>query len=127
MSDRISDMVARIKNGQRRGRLVVEVLKSKYCEAVLDCLVKEGFIRSFIVKEKEIEVHLKYKYGEPLLKDISRVSKPGFRCYYTAEKLREAFLKNDLIVFTSSKGVLLNSSLVLGKKNVGGEPLIRIR
>lgn len=127
MLDRLSDMLARINNGQQRGRLVIEVVRTRHCEEVLECLWKEGFIRSFVVNERSIEVHLKYKNGEPLVKKIKRISRPGFRCYYSAEKLREEFLKNNLIIFTSSQGVMLNSSLILSKKHVGGEPLFMIK
>jgi len=127
MTDKVSDLVARIKNGQKRGRLVVEVMRNRLCVSVLECLLREGYIRSYVVKERVIEVHLKYKYGQPLLEDIKRISRPGFRCYFSAKKLREEYLKSEIIVYTSSRGVKLNSNLVVGKGKDGGEPLFSIR
>lgn len=125
--DRLSDMVARIKNGQSRRRLSVDVLASKFCGTVLDCLAKEGFIRGYSVQDRTFKVYLKYKDNRPVIEEIQRISKPGLRRYYSVKKLRKEFLSNELVIFSCNKGVFMNSALVLKGLNEGGEALIRIK
>lgn len=120
--DWLSDMVTRIKNSQQRGRLEVDVFRTNLCEAVLDCLYHEGYIRGYVLQDKSIKVLLKYKYGNPVIKELKRISTPGFRSYLSAKELEKLSLQNNKIIFTSSSGIFLNSSL----KSVGGEPLIKI-
>lgn len=126
MGDMLSDMVARIKNAQKRKRLTVEVLNGKLCRLVLDCLLEEGYIRGYTFKGKFIEVHIKYKEGYPVLRECKRISRPGLRQYMSSNELRRRFSKNELILFTSSKGVFLNSSVVVKGINEGGEALLEI-
>jgi small subunit ribosomal protein S8 len=81
ITDPIGDMITRIRNGQMRGLKKVSVPGSKLRKAVLDVLQKEGFIQEYTVsKEKSfetIEINLKYMYGDPVIKEIERVSRPG--------------------------------------------------
>jgi len=125
---RLCDMVARIKNGHSRSRLEVEVLGSKFCEEVLECLTVEGYIRGYSRLPKgKLKVFLKYKEGKSVIQKMSMVSRPGCRVYYSAKQLRNCFYKNEFILFSSSKGVFMNKALLLTQLNSGGEPLISIR
>ena len=127
MGDLLSDMIARIKNSQKRRRLSVEVMNTRYCRAVLECLLEEGYIRGYKEEGKHMVVYLKYKGGNPVLKECSRISRPGLRSYYSAKELRELYMKNELVIFTSNKGVVMNSSAERKGITEGGEALLRIR
>ena len=53
---------------------------------VLEVLKSEGYIRGYAAVEHtdgaaELEIELKYFDGEPVIREIARVSKPGRRVY----------------------------------------------
>ena len=91
ITDPIGDMITRIRNGQMRGLKKVSVPGSKLRRAVLDVLHKEGFIQEYTVsKDKSfetIEINLKYMYGDPVIKEIERVSRPGRRIYSRSDSI----------------------------------------
>ena len=84
MSDPLGDMLSRIRNAQSQRRTAVDVPASKLRKSVLDVLEREGYIRGYAVVDRklatpELSVELKYHEGEPVIKEIARVSKPGRR------------------------------------------------
>src|SRR5947199_10590423 len=86
MSDPLGDMLTRIRNGQRARQAVVAAPASKMRANVLDVLKREGYIRGFTREQvrpgvSELRIELKYVDGEPVIREISRVSKPGRRIY----------------------------------------------
>ncbi len=86
MSDPLGDMLTRIRNGQRAGFTSVRAPGSRLRANVLDVLKREGYIRDFSRQEvqsgmSELVIELKYADGEPVIREISRVSKPGRRVY----------------------------------------------
>src|SRR5260370_38149199 len=86
MNDPLGDMIARIHNAQMRNKSKVSTPASRLRLSVLDVLKTEGFIRGYAAGEhsngrKELEIELKYFDGEPVIREISRVSKPGRRGY----------------------------------------------
>src|SRR5215469_16770994 len=86
MNDPLGDMIARIHNAQMRNKSKVSTPASRLRVSVLDVLKTEGFIRGYAAVEhsngrKELEIELKYSDGEPVIRAISRVSKPGRRVY----------------------------------------------
>ena len=93
ITDPIGDMITRIRNGQMRGLKKVSVPGSKLRKAVLDVLQKEGFIQEYTVsKDKSfetIEINLKYMYGDPVIKEIERVSRPGRRIYSRSDSIQK--------------------------------------
>jgi ribosomal protein S8 len=85
VTDPIGDMLTRIRNAQQRGKSKVVSPSSRLRERVLEVLQSEGYIRGFAVTEQsngqsELEVELKYFDGEPVIREIKRVSKPGRAC-----------------------------------------------
>ena len=119
ITDPIGDMITRIRNGQMRGLKKVSVPGSKLRKAVLDVLQKEGFIQEYTVsKDKSfetIEINLKYMYGDPVIKEIERVSRPGRRIYSRSESIQK--IQNGLgisIISTSKEFFLITK---LEKKN----------
>ena len=96
LSDPLGDMLARIKNGQLRKKVSVVMPASRFRGNVLDVLHREGYIRGFKKVEiennkNEFEIELKYVDGEPVIKNISRVSTPGRRVYSKIKDLQRNF------------------------------------
>jgi small subunit ribosomal protein S8 len=125
INDHVSDMIARIKNGQRAGHRQVSVTASKLNKSVLEVLTKEGMIEGYEVVDlgggkSEIRVGLKYfSTGRPVISRASRVSSPGCRRYYSAEKLPRVSSGLGISIVSTSKGVM--SDHEARKARVGGE------
>ncbi len=82
MTDPLGDMLTRIRNAQMRSKSSVLTPSSKLRGWVLDVLKDEGYIRSYELKKDDngkenIEVSLKYFDGEPVIRELKRISKPG--------------------------------------------------
>src|SRR5215831_7328542 len=90
--DPISDLITRIRNAQMRSKTKVSTPGSKMRQNVLDVLKAEGYIRGYATVEhtsgrSEIEIELKYFDGEPVIREIERVSKPGRRVYTSVRSM----------------------------------------
>ena len=122
----ISDLVATLKNGQMANKKIVAVDLSKLRKAVLEILKEEGYISSYRDSEdgRKIEIELKYHKGQPVIRDIKVVSKPGKRIYKGIEDVPVVYDGLGLCVVSTSKGVLPDyKARELG---VGGEVLMKI-
>lgn len=128
MNDLVSDTLTRIRNGQRARLASVECLDSKLIANLLDVLAREGYIRGHEGTEKDGKpfrrVELKYFEGEPVIKKIDRVSKPGRREYSSAKDIRPVHNGLGISVLSTSKGVL--SDYEARQQNVGGEVLCSV-
>ena len=128
MTDPISDLLTRIRNGQQVRKAKVVCPHSKIKEAILKVLKEEGFIRGFELSEDEkgkiLEISLKYFEGEPVIKEISRVSKPGMRVYSSVKDMPSFKNNMGVMILSTSKGVMTNSSAK--EANIGGEILCRL-
>jgi small subunit ribosomal protein S8 len=128
VNDPISDMLARIRNAQQRSKSKVSIPPSKLRERVLEVLAKEGYIRGFATIEKdgksEIEVELKYFDGAPVIKEMTRVSKPGRRVYASVDTLPSVFNGLGISILSTPKGVMSDSDA--RAQNVGGEVLCTV-
>ena len=129
VTDPIGDLLARIRNAQQRGKSKVTTPASKMRERVLEVLQQEGYIRGFSVTEKsggqaEIEIELKYFDGEPVIKNIKRVSKPGRRVYASVETLPVVYRGLGISIVSTSKGIMSDSDA--RANNVGGEVLCAV-
>ena len=127
--DPLSDMLARIRNAQERGKSKVVSPASKLRENVLNVLQQEGFIRSFATVQKdgnkaEIEIELKYYEGEPVIREITRVSKPGRRIYASVDKLPTVYNGLGISILSTPKGVM--SDAEARSQNVGGEVICTV-
>src|ERR1700712_4850996 len=92
VNDPLGDMLTRIRNAQLRRKGKVSTPGSKIRANVLDVLEQEGFIRGYSTTEygngrTEFEIELKYYDGEPVIKQIQRVSKPGRRVYSAVDPM----------------------------------------
>jgi small subunit ribosomal protein S8 len=129
VNDPIGDMIARIKNAAMRKRAKVLTPASKMRERVLGVLQSEGYIRGFTLVQKpgafpEFEVELKYFDGEPVIAEISRVSKPGRRVYSSIADLQPVKNGLGISILSTPKGVM--SDTAARDANVGGEVLCRV-
>ena len=128
MTDPISDLITRIRNGQMVRKSKVVCPASKLKVSILKVLQEEGYIRGYEFSEnekgKELEISLKYFDGKPVIKEISRVSKPGMRVY-SSVKTMPSFKNNmGITILSTSKGVMTNFSAQ--SANLGGEILCRV-
>ena len=129
LSDPLGDMLARIKNGLLRKKESVVMPASRFRGNVLDVLHREGYIRGFKKVEiennkNEFEIELKYVDGEPVIKNISRVSTPGRRVYSKIKDLQRNFDGLGISILSTSKGVLSDNEARTEK--VGGEILCKV-
>ena len=129
MSDPISDMITRIRNGQRAQKSSVRTPASKMRGAILDVLQKEGYIRGYSKDESvkgkpSFEVELKYSEGKPVIAEIQRISRPGRRVYSSVEDIPRIYSGLGISILSTPRGVL--SDIEARKQNVGGEILCRV-
>lgn len=91
LTDPLGDMLTRIRNAQMRKASKVVTPASKLRKNVLDVLASEGYIRGYASVEQEgraeFEIELKYFDGQPVIRTLERVSKPGRRVYASVKNL----------------------------------------
>ena len=129
MSDPLGDMLTRIRNGQRGRKSTVSCPASKFRANVLGVLEREGFIRGFSWAElgpglQELTIELKYADGEPVIREISRVSRPGRRVYSGIKDLQRVYNGLGISILSTPRGVM--SDAEAREANVGGEVLCRV-
>jgi small subunit ribosomal protein S8 len=129
MSDPLGDMLTRIRNGQRGGKQTVACPASNFRAKVLDVLQREGFIRGFSWAElrtgiQELTIELKYADGEPVIRQINRVSTPGRRVYAKIKDLPRVYNGLGISILSTPRGVL--SDAEAREENVGGEILCKV-
>ena len=129
VNDPLGDMIARIRNAAERRRSKVSTPASKMRQRVLEVLQAEGYIRGFELVQKpgafpEFEVELKYFDGEPVIVEISRVSKPGRRVYSDIGDLKPVKNGLGISILSTPKGVM--SDIAAREAHVGGEVLCRV-
>ena len=129
MNDPLGDMLTRIRNAAMRSKSTVRSPSSKLRIRVLDVLQDEGFIRGYEVidgddKKPEVEISLKYYEGEPVIRELKRVSKPGRRTYSGVSNVPQVRNGLGVAIVSTSKGVM--SDAKARAANVGGEVLCTV-
>jgi small subunit ribosomal protein S8 len=128
MNDPLGDLLSRIRNAQMRNKSKVSSPNSKLRESVLEVLKSEGYIRGYAVVEKdgrgEIEIELKYFDGEPVIREIERVSKPGRRVYTSVKNMPRINNGLGVTIVSTPKGVMADHDA--RDANVGGEILCTV-
>jgi small subunit ribosomal protein S8 len=127
--DPISDMITRIRNAQMRFSQNVKIPGSKMRERILDVLKKEGFISDYKILSDEsnkpsLHVDLKYNNGLPVIREISRISKPGRRVYAKAETIPRIQNGLGLAIVSTSKGIMSDNEARTQK--IGGEIICKV-
>lgn len=129
MNDPVGDMLTRIRNAQMRRKTKVSTPGSRLRARVLDVLQSEGYIRGYSTTEygngrTEFEIELKYFEGEPVIRQIARVSKPGRRVYSSVTAMPRVANGLGITILSTPQGVMADHEA--REKNVGGEVLCTV-
>jgi small subunit ribosomal protein S8 len=129
LNDPLGDLIARINNAQMRKKPKVSTPGSRLRVSVLDVLKNEGYIRGYATVEhkdgrSEVEIELKYAEGEPVIREMSRVSKPGRRVYVAVRNLPRINNGLGVAILSTPKGVMADHDA--RDANVGGEVLCTV-
>ncbi|MGC9942891.1 MAG: 30S ribosomal protein S8 [Verrucomicrobiota bacterium] len=127
MSDPISDMLTRIRNGGRALLPVIKLPHSRIKEGVAKILKSEGYVSEVLVEgetRKTIKIHLKYEGKKSVIEGLKRVSKPGLRKYVGATEIPRVLGGLGVAIISTSEGLLTDAQA--RKKNLGGELLCQI-
>jgi len=127
--DPIGDMITRIRNAQMRSLSSVKIPASKFRAKILDVLKKEGYISNYKMlndteNKNSLSVDLKYDNGNPVIKEIKRVSKPGRRIYARADSIPVIQNGLGLAIVSTSKGIMSDNDAKT--ENIGGEIICRV-
>ncbi len=129
MNDPLGDMLTRIRNAQMRGKSMVISPASTLRARVLEVLLSEGYIRGYEKKstpngQGEFEISLKYYEGEPVIREVKRVSKPGRRVYMGVKDIPSVRNGLGVSIVSTPKGVMSDANARAA--NVGGEVLCTV-
>lgn len=129
MTDPIADMLTRIRNGQQARKESIQSPASKIRANVLEVLQREGYIRGFSREEirpgvAELKIELKYVDGEPVIREITRVSKPGRRIYSRVADLPRIYNGLGIAILSTPRGGMSDNEARAA--NIGGEILCRV-
>ena len=121
--------MARIRNGQRAEHKYVDIPASKLKRAITQILLEKGYIKNYVNiddgKQGLIRVYLKYDdYGDPAIRMMDRVSKPGRREYASSDELPTVKNGLGIAILSTSRGVM--SDKEARRFGVGGEVLAKV-
>jgi small subunit ribosomal protein S8 len=125
MTDPIADMLTRIRNGQRAGKVSVSMPSSNLKKSIAQVLKDEGYIDNFEVRDEAgkaiMSVGLKYYEGQPVIENLKRISRPGLRIYKANDELPKVQGGLGVAIVSTSKGVM--SDRAARAAGEGGEVL----
>jgi small subunit ribosomal protein S8 len=129
INDPLGDMLTRIRNAQMRRKGSVATPGSQLRGRVLEVLKSEGYIRDYATTEfgngrTEFNIELKYYDGQPVIRSIERVSKPGRRVYASVDATPRVADGLGVTILSTSQGVMADHEA--REKNVGGEVLCKV-
>jgi small subunit ribosomal protein S8 len=129
MTDPIADFLTRIRNAQTAGHRRVDVPASKLKRAITKILLDKGYIQNFLDidddKQGLIRIFLKYDhYGQPVIKKLKRVSRPGLRNYVPKEEIPRVLNGYGIAVLSTSRGIMTDKEA--RKLQVGGEVICHV-
>ena len=128
-TDPIGDMITRIRNGQMRSHIKIEMPASSFKGKILEILKKEGFILNYSLdktNERKIKfsINLKYNLGSPVINNIERISRPGRRFYSSAQSIPIIQNGLGLAIISTSRGIMTDTEA--RKAKVGGEIICKV-
>jgi len=128
MTDPVADMLTRIRNAGKAGHKWVDIPVSKLKKEVAQLLKESFFVYDFKVlndgKFGVLRVYLKYHEGNPVIRHLERVSKPGQRRYVEAKQIPKVRNGLGLIILSTSKGLMSDRSA--RREGVGGEMMAMV-
>jgi len=112
-----------------RSKSKVSSPSSKLRANVCEVLKSEGYIRDYATVQfedgkTEIEIELKYFEGDPVIREIKRVSRPGLRVYSSVKSIPHVANGLGINILSTPKGVMADHQA--RSENVGGEILCRV-
>jgi small subunit ribosomal protein S8 len=126
--DPIGDLLTRIRNGQLRRKNKISSPNSRLRIRLLDVLQEEGFIRGYaeveVKGQRELEIELKYHEGQPVIRELKRVSTPGRRVYSSVKDLKPHRAGLGVSILSTPQGLMTDTSA--REKNVSGEVLCQV-
>lgn len=127
--DTVSDYLTRIRNAQQAGHRRVDIPASKLKRAITKILVDKGYVNKFIDiedgKQGVLRIFLKYDaYGQPVIKKINRISKPGLRKYSSSDDLPRFYGGLGIVIISTSQGLMTDKEA--RKLKIGGEVLCSV-
>lgn len=128
--DSIADFLTIIRNGVMVSKSSVSAPYSKKRHAIAQILKDEGFIHAVevlnedSVTEKTLKVFLKYVDGEAVIHEITRISKPGRRVYFSNKEIKPVIGKLGISIMSTNRGIVDNKKAK--QLNVGGEILCTV-
>ena len=134
LTDPIADAITKIRNAYRADHKTVIVNHSKINEAIIKILADENFVNSYEIVDRNtakkiyrklIYINLRYtNTGEPVLKGIERISKPGLRVYVNSKNIPSVYNNTGCAVLSTNKGVMVDRDARMQK--VGGEYVCKV-
>ena len=129
LTDPIGDMFSRIRNAQMRSLNSIDIPSSNFRKNILKILKNEGYIKDYYIEKSEnnkikLKINLKYYEGDPVIKEIKRISKPGRRVYSSANSIPRVMNGLGFAILSTPKGVMTDAQAK--KNNVGGEIICKV-
>jgi len=128
MSDPVADLLTRIRNANMRNKENLVLLSSKIKLNIVKVLKEEGFITNWELDEKEkfpeLKIWLKYVDNLPVIREITRASKPGLRLYEKGKDCKPILNGQGISIISTSRGIM--SDRKCRKENIGGEVLCTV-
>ena len=128
MSDPVADLLTRIRNANMRKKESLVLLSSKIKLNIVKVLKEEGFILNWELDEKgkfpKLTIWLKYVDNFPVIREITRASKPGLRLYKKGKDCKPILNGQGISILSTSKGIM--SDRKCREENIGGEVLCTV-
>ena len=128
MSDPVADLLTRIRNANMRNKESLVLLSSKIKLNIVKVLKEEGFISNWELDEKgkftQLTIWLKYVDNFPVIREITRASKPGLRLYKKGKDCKPILNGQGISILSTSKGIM--SDRQCREENIGGEVLCTV-
>jgi small subunit ribosomal protein S8 len=127
MTDPIADYLTRLRNALKARHRIVEIPSSNLKKAITQVLFEKGYIANFKFEEEGPQGHIKIalKYipgtGEPVIRRLTRVSRPGLRQYKGVEEMPRVINGLGIAILSTNKGIMTDKEA--RRQNVGGEVL----
>lgn len=126
MTDPIADMLTRIRNACGSKHRRVDMPSSKLKVEIARILKEHNFIQDFRVLDGEagprvLRVILRYAGGQPVIREMRRVSTPGLRRYVGVTEIPRVRNGLGMAILSTSSGLM--SDAQARKSHTGGELL----
>lgn len=128
MTDPISDFLTRIRNAASAGQQEVFVPFSKMKSELSRILQEEGYLWSYEVDttgaHPRLKLKLKYQGKAPVVRSLTRISKPGLRKYVSCDEIPRVLGGLGISILSTSRGIMTGARA--RKAKVGGELLAQV-